>query len=270
MITIISGAPGAGKSSLNAYLLKSTYENDGRTLLACCRERIEEINKTRLNPLTKPDKPPIFSDFNVRFLVDYNQYFEPYYINGYFLGLANDRMPTQFLPPFSKVYLDEAQRYYDSRKTASSFPGFVSRLYEMHRHYGLDITLGVQRVKLIDLNVRENCKHFIEVQSIKHVTDEMGRITSTTWYTREFTSWVEFENYLTTGEKTYTEKEYNNVGNIFDCFDSYNYFQSFIPDEKHNFNYLNFNPEKVSEEDKKFYMAGEPDGYRTKPKETKK
>jgi hypothetical protein len=140
----------------------------------------------------------------------------------------------------------------------------------MHRHYGLDVTMGVQRVKLIDSNIRENCKHFIEVQSIKHEVDAMGRIIATTWKTREFVNWVDVEDYLNTGNKLYSENSYHNEGNIFECFDSYGYFESFLPCEGKQFNYLDFNGKTATESEKQFYQNGMPDGYRSKAKEAKK
>lgn len=273
MIHIISGPPGAGKSSLNTYFIKKTYAEQGRTLLESCSAKIAELNKTRVHTLTVPDKPPIFSDYRARFLVDYETYYEPYYINGYYLGLANERMPTQYLPPYSKVFLGEAQRYYNSRKS-SNFPDHVSRLYEMHRHFGFDIYMDVQRVKLIDPNIRDLCRHFIEVQSMQHTKDERGRIKKTVWTCREFTNWTDFEDYLEHGSETYTETTYTNEGNIFDCFNSFGYFDMFVPAEGRDFNYLKHlarsEINQLPEDRARFYKSGEPIGYRTMPKEEKK
>lgn len=271
MITIISGAPGAGKSSLNTYFIIREYQENGRILKERCVSKINEINKNRLNPLTPPDKPPIFADYSVKFLVDYDKFFEPFFINGYYLGLTNERMNTQYLPPFSKVFLGEAQRYYNSRRSAN-FPDHVSRLYEMHRHYGLDIYMDVQRVRLIDPNIRDLCRHFIEVQSMHNTLDKLERIVKSTWYCREFANWTAFEDYLNTGAATFTERCYVYEGNIFDCFDSFGYFDMFLPSEEKDFNYLNFRKRgdnlKPSEEE--FYKNGEPIGYRIAPKDTKK
>ncbi len=267
MITIISGAPGAGKSSLNTYFLKQAYFEHGRTMLESCTSKIAELNKTRLNPLTPPDKPPIFSDYKVKFRVGYEEFFEPYYINGYYLGLANDRMATQFLPPYSKVFLGEAQRYYNSRQSAN-FPDFVSRLYEMHRHYHLDIFMDVQRVMLIDPNIRALCRHFIEVQGMENTLNDVGEIIKTVWHCREFPNWTAYENYLNTGAETYTNTAYTHEGNIFHCFDSFGYFDMFLPKEGQDFNYLNFvnraELAKLPDDKAQFYKSGEPEGYRKK------
>ena len=133
MITIIFGAPGTGKTSLNTHFLQTEYKTHGRALLAQTQKRIAEVNRTRVKPLTLPDKPPIFANYKASFKTGYEKTFEPYYINPFYLGLENGNMPTQYLPPQSRVFISESQRYYNSRKS-STLPDWVSRLYEMHRH----------------------------------------------------------------------------------------------------------------------------------------
>ncbi len=270
MLTIISGVPGAGKSSLNAYFLYSTYREEGRTLLKRCRAKIEELNKTRLHPLTPPTQPPIYSDFKVKFPAGYKKWYEPYFINGYYMGLSNERLKTQFLPPYAKVFLGESQRYYNSRKSGS-FPDFVSRFYEMHRHFGLDIYLDVQRVRLIDPNIRELCRRFIEVQGMEHTCDKLGRITRTVWHCREFGNWIDFEDYLNTGADTYKETSYTYDGNIFDCYDSFSFFENYLPEDVagNDICYLKHlsraEARFIGADKAEFYKSGEPVAYRKAP-----
>lgn len=275
MLHIISGAPGAGKSSLNAYFLQRVYREEGQALLRRSRDRIEEVNEMRLHPLTPPDKPPIYSDFKVKFIIGYKKYFEPYYINGYYMGLANDRMRTLYLPPYSKVFLGEAQRYYNSRRS-STFPDFVSRFYEMSRHYGLDVYLDVQRVMLIDSNLREICRHFIDVQGMTHEYDALGRIVQSKWHCREFDNWLDFEDHLSTGAVTYRETEYTHDGDIFELYDSFSFAENYLPADAagSDINYL----EHISYaealaaggDNAEFYRRGEPAGYRKAESATKK
>jgi zona occludens toxin (predicted ATPase) len=184
-------------------------------------------------------------------------------------------MPIMYFPPYSKIFLEEAQRYYDSRQSAT-FPEFVSRAYEMHRHYGLDIYMDVQRVGLIDKNIRELCRNFIEVQSMQNQVDNMGYITQTVFKCREFKKWTDVNEYLNSGaETTYTETEYVNQGNIFDCFNSYNYFENFVPPDGKDFNYLEYlspaDRQKLHGEIADFYNTSEPKEYRSgKESSTKK
>jgi len=254
MITIIFGAPGAGKSSLNTYFLKQTYRTQGRALLHYARARIEAQNSTRAIPLIVPDKPPIFANYAVKFKTGY------------------EKMPTQYIPPGSKIFLSEAQRYYNSRKS-QTLPDWVSRFYEMHRHYGIDVYLDVQRANLIDLNIKEICKRFIEVQGMKHETDYAGRILSSTFICREFENWRNVEQYLENGAETYRNTTYINEGNIFRCFNSYSYFEEYLPDESKAFNYLPFvsraEQKNISPDNEAFYIMSEPTEYRTQAKAQK-
>ena len=265
MITIIFGAPGAGKSSLSTFFLKKLYEEHGHELLEKSKKHIDKANDTRIHKLSYPDRPPIFSDFKVKFLVDYEKYFEPYFINGFYTGLANEHISIQFIPPGSKIFLSEVQRYYNSRKS-QSMPDFVSRGYEIHRHYDLDFWLDVQRPSLVDLNIKAISKKLIEVQDMENTKNSADVVTRSVWHCREFENWLACEQYLATGEKTYKETAYVNEGNIFDCFDSFNYFSEFLPPEGEDFKFLPFRSRFVAEvcSDKIYYDFSEPKGFRSK------
>ena len=274
MITIFTGAPGAGKSSLSALFLKRLYKKEGRKLQKLSAARIDEINKTRRYPLTPPPLPPIYSDFKVKIPAGYKKHYEPYYINGYYMGLSNERLKTQFLPPYAKVFLGESQRYYNSRKSGN-FPDFVSRFYEMHRHYGLDLYLDVQRVRLIDPNIRELCRRFIEVQGMEHTRDKLRRIIHTVWRCREFSNWQAYEDYLNTGAVTYKETTYENDGNIFDCYDSFSFFENYLPEDVpgKDISYLKHltraEARFIGADKAEFYKGGEPAAYRKAPEAPK-
>lgn len=264
MITIIFGAPGSGKSSLNTYFLKQVYRREGRIRWERAKKLIEKANESRAIPLTVPDKPPIFANYRVKFKTGYEKWFEPYFVNGYYLGLPNDRMPTQFIPPASAVFLGEVQRYFNSRKS-QSLPDWVSRFFEMHRHFRIDFYMDVQRPILVDANIREICKHFIEVREMQHEKDASGRIVRTKFYCREFDDWNRVESYLESGEG-YRETVYINEGNIFRAFDSYSYFGEFLPNDGQDFKTLPFlgREESKTAADAPFYESTEPDAYRAK------
>lgn len=267
MITIIFGKPGAGKSSLNTHFLIDIYEQQGTYLLERTREKIEQLNRDRERPLTLPEKPPIYSDHQVRFRISYDEYYEPYYINGYYFGIRNTSMRTQFLLPNSKIFLGEVQRYFDSRKS-QSFPGWVSRAFEMHRHYGIDLYLELQREGLVDKNIRELGEKFIEVIGMENETDYAGGILSSTFYCREFPDNRAVERYIETDAKTYEETTYTHQGNIFECFDSNAYAKEFLPPEGHDFDLLQFRSQdevqKLGGDQKCFYDWSRPAAYNGK------
>ena len=56
MITIIFGAPGSGKSSLNTYFLKELYRAQGKQLLeaACDRRRYQRKKRAGKKTIQKP------------------------------------------------------------------------------------------------------------------------------------------------------------------------------------------------------------------------
>lgn len=248
MIHIIFGGPGKGKSSLQVCMAQTLRRDHGRSIMRNCQEMIDAA-RARGYELSYPDQIPIFSDFPMRFKTGYDKYYETYYVNGYYLGLPNESQDVMYVPPGSVIFLSEAQRYYDSRKS-KTFPEWVSRFYEMHRHYGLDIYMDIQRPILVDANIRELCEEFIEIVELKHTYNFAGRIDGSVWYCRRWTEWKRVEQYQNTGEKNFEELEVKNSGNIFDSFNSFTYFDNFLPAE--DFSFLTFSP---TEEERKHYAA---------------
>ena len=266
MITVVCGLPGSGKSSLMASYIKSIYFSEGRQLLRNTCNYIESINYTRKKKLTLPEKPPIYSDFEVKFLVGYRKYYSTYFLNGFYFGLHNDDVKVLNVPPFSKVFLSEVQRYYDSRKS-KSLPDFVSRLFEMHRHNFYDIYLDLQRIGLLDLNIRDLAARILEVCEMQHEYDSMGNIISTTWYCHVFEKWEDFDVYLNGGKKKPKIEKFYHYGNIFNSYDSYNYQSEFIPNEDDDYLYLKHKSEVgtvayIEDKLKQYYDFSMPEGYR--------
>lgn len=277
MITIITGKPGVGKTALNTYFCWLTYQNEREKLLKQARDKIEFLNESRETPLQAPTAPPIFTNYEVKFLVGYQKYYEPYYVNPYYLGLANEKLKTQFIPPFSRLFISEAQRYYNSRKS-STLPDWVSRWYEMHRHYGVEVYMDVQRGKLIDLNIRELCKKFIEVQAMELDTAGGSWIQKTRWKCREFSNMQDYDDYINGEGNNYTETKYEYDGDIFENYNSTSCFNEFVPAEGADFNYLPYHRADEQQDDEAaatFYSTLEPELYRKpdkaapKPKEKK-
>lgn len=270
MITIIFGKPGAGKTSLMTHFMTDIYENEGDELLEKCRERILEQNATRLHPLPLPEEVPLFSNFGVKFTTGYRKEYSPYFFNPYYFGVENDDYPVQYLLPCGNYFIDEGQRYFNSRRSLS-LRDHVSKAFELHRQFEINIFIGCQRPKLIDLNIRELTPRFLEALEMKNETTAYGGIVSSTWRLKEYTSTADVLEYLEKGEETGHEIEpVVHVGNIFECFDSFEQGKRFYPkdEEGRTFSLLPFGDrDSVPEDLRKIYEPGEPKWYRSKERE---
>lgn len=275
MITVIIGKPGAGKSSLLVALMEKAYVERGKEMLARSQARIEKFNETRKNPLTPPPEPPIYADFEVTLKVGYKKTFKPYWLQGYFFGIPNEDLQVEFIPPGSLIALDEAARYYNSRKSAT-MPEWASRAYDMQRHFDLDIMLTFTRDMMADATIREIAHKIILVEKQQH--DKNGNaILGTKWFCKEFDGYEDYEAFKR-GESGGKSTTYEYTGNVFDCYDSFTFGNIFLPPDGKDFDY--FHPVSAGELEElkqsrpelaQFYERREPDGFRKKkPKEAKK
>lgn len=229
MITIVFGKPGVGKTAF--LVADATKYMDGsaecRELYSDCLSQVRALNSAGAC-FEEPLNAPVYSNFPIRIPRGTLPSWESYYIDGFHLGFENDDVPVFPVLPSARIYLSEAQRYYNSRRS-KDLPDWVSRYYEEHRHFGLEIILDVQRPGLIDINIRELCGRFVEIQQLAHHTDKAGNITGTDFYIREFPDWKWVDKYLTTGEKCYTETVVPFDGNVFTHYQSRSYYNQFVP-----------------------------------------
>lgn len=230
MINIVFGKPGAGKT---AFMVSQALEYlipgiKSRELLNASRHDVEAVNTLGYNFPLPPD-PPVYSNFPIRAHVGYERYAESYYIDGFHLGFPNPDVKVLSVFPHSVIFLSEAQRYYNSRKS-KDLPDWVSRWYEEHRHADLTVWLDVQRPGLIDLNIRELCGRFIEIEGMENIPDERGTIIANKFSVKEFGSWAHVDKYLSNGTTDNAErKTYIYHGNVFEAYVSRCYFNQFVP-----------------------------------------
>lgn len=231
-IIIVFGKPGCGKT---AFLTANaaTYLNGSEAcnnLFLQCKQRVSGLNDDGFN-YTLPEHAPVYSNYCITVPKGYKQYELSYYIDGFHMGFTNDFVSVFNVYPGSKIFLSEAQRYYNSRnKGDKALPDWVSRFYEEHRHFGLDIWLDVQRPGLIDLNIREIAGRFVEVKKISLLNDANGFMVGTRFTVNEFDDWKTVDKYLVDGEaKGYVERVYDFPFNVFEYYVSENYFKSFLP-----------------------------------------
>lgn len=183
MITIIVGKPGKGKTVFTANIIANKILNSRSDYINLKRE-IKYLKQGGFNYLElPPQKHLIYTDFKFRI----NRKIESYYIDGYKLGLPNPYFETTFIPPYSTIFLDEAQRYYDSRNT-KSLRTEVYNWFQLHRQNHYNIYLVCQRVENIDINIRALADSIIVIDDLKLKTNEFGVVEYFKWITREFES----------------------------------------------------------------------------------
>lgn len=182
---------------------------------------------------TLPTQHIVYSDYDIKTYGDIHSR----RATGFDFGLSDDKRKLGFYPPCSRFYFDESQKYYNS-KGEFKLPEYVSRAFEIHGHFKYNITLAVQRAKLIDLNIRALSPQIIEVESMKHYIDH-GLIMRTTWTCREYDSAAEaVKNMEEGGGGKFKRVKYKYDGNIFTHYDSENFRNAFIAGhENQDFDY---------------------------------
>lgn len=236
MIIIICGKPRVGKTALNTCFAIWEMQSNGSVRLKRSIEKIKSLSGGNC-PLTLPTIPPIYTNYDARFHIGYKKYIEPYRVNPLYIGLPNDDMPTMPIAPYGELHITEGQNYWNSRESAT-FPRYISKWFETHGHFHLDIYIDVQRAKLIDLNVRKLANKIIEVQRMVHIKDVYGRILRTVWYCKEFSDTAEYEIYDNGGNGSYTVTKYVYEGNIFENYNSHSCELEFMPTQGKDFLYL--------------------------------
>ena len=225
MITVVFGLPGAGKTTLLAAIA-STFLNGSPVSQALfentCRE-VEALNAEGFN-YSLPRHAPVYTNFALNVRTGWNSTVGSFYIDGFHMGFPNKYVPVFNVFPGSKIFLSEAQRYYNSRKS-SDFPEWVSRYFEEHRHFGLDIWLDLQRAGLIDINIRDIVELFIQVLSVRLQRCEaaVDRHWQAVFEVVNYNSYSEVE--AGKGEPATMTFDFN----PFECFESQSYYRSFLP-----------------------------------------
>lgn len=267
MITIVFGKPGMGKTAyLTAdaveYMRSSTEQHE---LLRSCRDQVAALNASGAN-FALPMTAPVYSNYPITVGRGTLPPVSSYYIDGFRLGFPNDDLRTLFVLPGARIYLSEAQRYYNSRRS-KDLPDWVSRFYEEHRHFGLDVFLDVQRPGLIDANIREICGSLVEIVGLEHKTDVAGNIQSSVFQLRRFEDWKFADRYITSGEKCYTEEKKVFVGNVFSHYQSRSYYNQFVPGANEEFSMLTHadiagrDAVEDAELARDYYPQSAPDGF---------
>ena len=220
-MTIIIGEPGAGKTALMSLFQRESMIN-GRVDYLRAKREIEYLQSAGFSELEiPPQKHLCFSDYDFRL----NRKFERYKISGYEIGLSNKHFKTRFFPVGSYIFLDEAQRYFDSR-LSMYLREEVYRWFQLHRHNDYKIFMTAQRLANIDLNIRALADKYIVIDDLETKTDDYGRVEKMTWITRQFSSCETAEQYQLSKEKGEISKlgevvKITSDVNIFKYYDSH-------------------------------------------------
>lgn len=236
MITGIFGLPGVGKTALNTHFLVDSYMNEGGIRLQESIDMIGELNRAHRRALTVPPKAPYYATYDVEFLTGYEEYYRPFVFNPFFFGFDNADLSVMHLAPFSQVHIMEAQKYYDSRQS-STFPSWASRAYETHRHFRLDIYYDCQRIDLIDLNIRRITERFYCVLGMENNYRANGALSESIFHCLRFDDYSAVDEYIKTGKGGMSET-IRHKGNIFECYNSYDCADQFLPDRGGDFEYV--------------------------------
>lgn len=203
-----------------------------------CARLVSKLNRGGFS-FTVPKDHLVFADYTIT--AGARGRIRNYECDGFHLGLFNeaeDGNPTMFLPPGSYVYLDEAQKYFNSRES-KSLSDYVSRYYELHRHWRLHFMLAMQRPMLIDKNIRELVEETLYVEELTHRKED-GRIVGSTWQCKRFNDTAAAIAYIDGGKLDAAGAEsvtYTFEGNIFRHYDSYAFMPAFLKgNEDNNFN----------------------------------
>lgn len=228
MVTMIYAPPRVGKTALATHFACERMRGAlARSDIKACEKILEPLNNNGFNLSLRPNaKHLVFADYPIT--LNRRATRTSWEIDGFYLGLPNATHPTLFLPPHAFIILDESQKYYDSRKS-NYLSDFVSRYFELHGHFDLEVIVTVQRPGLIDLNIRELSQRVIEVLYIERKY-EHGLLRRITWHCREYDNVALALRNIDSGKtlKVGSETTYVHEGNIFKRYDSKNWFPAFL------------------------------------------
>lgn len=251
MIRIVSGKPGKGKTLFLTYLMYlSASVNGYENYLKSCK-RIKFFNEHGYKFSYPLQKHVTYFNGQARIAPMGRPVKNIFTFNPWEMALPTKENDVALFFPYSDIFVDEGQRYYNSR-LFQKFPAAVSRFYELHRHYGLNITIACQRPGLIDLNIRELAEELIYIEDLDTIVDELGNLIKATWHIRKFTNNAEMEKYIDGHKDLGTEEIVECEENLFKFYNT-KFFEFAFLNQRENQDFLNkclkpfeFSPEIVN------------------------
>lgn len=182
---IFFGNQRSGKTLYLAYL--ANIQAYDKSKLIACHRKVDLLNSMGYT-LTKPNHIS-FTDFDLeihsfRKAVEMN-----YWIDGFYIGLPHYVVEknvityrTMFLPPYINIYLDEGNKYFDSRNK-EIMPDFRKRWIELLGQWGTELYMVCHRPMLVDSCIRD-LSDFREFLNTELTYDYFGNVSSATIHTR--------------------------------------------------------------------------------------
>ena len=228
MITIIVGFPGAGKTAKLTHYIYEKILNDSFLDYRNSRREIETLSRGGFSNLIPPPQRHLcYCDYSVKI----GRKFSTYYVDGFSIGIPNPFFKTTVFPPYSTIFLDEAQRYYNSRMSMY-LREEVYIWYQLHRHNHYNIFMCCQRLGNIDVNIRALAEKIIVLDELKIEENKWGYVSKMQWKGRFFNSCDSAESYCLSRENG----SIANIGQpfeektdicVFDFYDSFGHKPAF-------------------------------------------
>ena len=231
----VFGEPGAGKSAFLMFKAAEMYFERGQELLENSRRIIEKENKKRKTKLTPPDRVPIYANFKFKIRNPDGSVYEPYYIKGSEIGIGKN---YKKIYPGAVIFIDEAQNEFNSKGDLNRA---VSLFFETHRHADFEIWIASQRPILINKDIRDLSRHFIQICKLEMTVAPFDIICELKWNCREFNSRADVDEYVELSKKgmldnvSYRETVYNGPGDILDYYDNKERLEDYLPAEGENY-----------------------------------
>lgn len=228
----VFGDTGSGKSMFLMHTAADIYFNHGQEILDNSRRIVEEKNKKRKRKLTPPDKVPIYC-INFKFQIKNpdGSIYEPYVIKGSEIGIGKN---YKKLYPGAVIFIDEAQNEFNSK---TDLKRAVSEFFEKSRHADFEIWIASQRPILVNKDIRDLSRHFIQIYKLETTEAPFGIICRVKWHCREFDSRADVDEYVELSKSgkgdcvSYRETVHEDTGDILDYYDTKSCLEDYLPEE---------------------------------------
>ena len=217
MITLILGAPGAGKSAFAVAL--GCIEMFNRDRYKKCYLETAFLNSCGYVNLKAPEEHVVYFETGVISRIFGRKPRRAYECDGARFGLpVGKKSAKDFYPPYAYITFDEAQKNVDSRNY-KNLEDAVKRGWEIHRHMGYDLVY-VSQFGNVDKVLRSLAERVVYIISKEQrLSDVKYKHIQSFWRYIEFKTFEEYEKWRNDGCPERVAKEYCFDGDIRRCYD---------------------------------------------------